>query len=47
MKSYSLITDTRAKVVDHEKDHISPIELTIRTRWPGASVNWNGSDPLF
>ncbi|XP_023323183.1 probable ubiquitin carboxyl-terminal hydrolase MINDY-4 [Eurytemora carolleeae] len=24
-----------------------PLEHCIRTRWPGASVDWNGSDPLL
>ena len=24
-----------------------PIDLCIRTLWPGASVDWNGSEPLL
>uniref|UniRef100_A0A8C0A0Y2 Ubiquitin carboxyl-terminal hydrolase MINDY n=1 Tax=Anas zonorhyncha TaxID=75864 RepID=A0A8C0A0Y2_9AVES len=23
------------------------LEMAIRTRWPGASVSWNGTDPFF
>ena len=24
-----------------------PLELTIRTKWPGANVDWNGSEPIL
>ena len=28
-------------------DDNPPIDLCIRTRWPGAAVNWNGAEPLL
>mmetsp|Transcript_36008 Transcript_36008/g.64451 ORF Transcript_36008/g.64451 Transcript_36008/m.64451 type:complete len:765 (-) Transcript_36008:1343-3637(-) len=35
----------------HEKitegDMAPPLEDTIRTKWPGASINWNGSDRIL
>ena len=35
----------------HEKitegDMAPPLEDTIRTNWPGASVDWNGSDRIL
>ncbi|KFO81178.1 Protein FAM188B2, partial [Cuculus canorus] len=24
-----------------------PIEMAIRTKWAGATVSWNGTDPFF
>lgn len=36
--------------VEHSTDEsrlVSPIDDCIRTRWPGATVDWNGSDPLL
>lgn len=24
-----------------------PLDLCVRTRWPGAAVDWNGVDPLL
>ncbi|XP_071947086.1 probable ubiquitin carboxyl-terminal hydrolase MINDY-4 [Antedon mediterranea] len=30
-----------------EDDLIPPLELCIRTKWPGAVVNWNGSEPIL
>ncbi|XP_036309696.1 probable ubiquitin carboxyl-terminal hydrolase MINDY-4 [Pipistrellus kuhlii] len=32
---------------DREDDLVPPLELCIRTKWKGASVNWNGSDPIL
>lgn len=26
---------------------VPPLDLVIRTRWPGAAVDWNGSDPIL
>lgn len=26
---------------------IPPLDLVIRTRWPGATVDWNGTDPIL
>lgn len=32
---------------DSGKDLVPPLELCIRTKWKGASVDWNGSDPIL
>lgn len=32
---------------DEETDLIPPIDLCIRTKWKGARVDWNGTDPLL
>ncbi|XP_008825743.2 probable ubiquitin carboxyl-terminal hydrolase MINDY-4 isoform X2 [Nannospalax galili] len=32
---------------DSRRDLVPPLELCIRTKWKGASVNWNGSDPIL
>jgi hypothetical protein len=34
-------------VQDFHKDMTPPLEHCIRTRWPGASVDWNGTDPIL
>ncbi|XP_063157961.1 probable ubiquitin carboxyl-terminal hydrolase MINDY-4 [Candoia aspera] len=34
-------------VEDQENDLISPLEHCIRTKWKGAVVNWNGTDPIL
>lgn len=26
---------------------VPPLDLVIRTRWPGAAVDWNGTDPIL
>ena len=26
---------------------VPPLELVLRTRWPAAQVDWNGSDPIL
>ncbi|CAN0070860.1 unnamed protein product, partial [Phaeothamnion confervicola] len=26
---------------------VPPLDLVIRTRWEGAAVNWNGTDPIL
>jgi len=26
---------------------VPPLDLVIRTRWPGATVDWNGTDPIL
>ncbi|KAM4874349.1 putative ubiquitin carboxyl-terminal hydrolase MINDY-4 isoform 1-T1 [Thomomys bottae] len=41
------VDTTRATPEDSHKDLIPPLELCIRTKWKGASVNWNGSDPIL
>jgi hypothetical protein len=30
-----------------EDDLIPPLEDCIQTRWPGATFDWNGSEPLL
>ena len=30
-----------------KSDDNPPIDLCVRTRWPGAAVDWNGVDPLL
>ncbi|KAM8936015.1 putative ubiquitin carboxyl-terminal hydrolase MINDY-4 isoform 2-T6 [Lycaon pictus] len=43
-----LTVDTTQTVPeDKDNDLIPPLELCIRTRWKGASVNWNGSEPIL
>ncbi|XP_023565731.1 probable ubiquitin carboxyl-terminal hydrolase MINDY-4 [Octodon degus] len=32
---------------DSGKGLVPPLELCIRTKWKGASVDWNGSDPIL
>uniref|UniRef100_A0A8C8ZUW0 Ubiquitin carboxyl-terminal hydrolase MINDY n=1 Tax=Prolemur simus TaxID=1328070 RepID=A0A8C8ZUW0_PROSS len=32
---------------DSDNDLVPPLELCIRTKWKGALVNWNGSDPIL
>ncbi|KAG6612541.1 protein fam188b [Phytophthora cinnamomi] len=48
-----LTVDTRA-IAEHEQsaiashdDLIPPLNLVIRTKWPRASVDWNGVEPLL
>lgn len=26
---------------------VPPLDLVIRTKWPGATVDWNGTDPIL
>eukprot|EP00727_Mastigamoeba_balamuthi_P007642 m51a1_g3499 hypothetical protein (590) ;mRNA; r:830277-832446 len=47
---YRLTINTQKKRVptpQGRKDLTPPIELCIRTRWPEADIDWNGSDPLL
>ncbi|CAI9160419.1 unnamed protein product [Rangifer tarandus platyrhynchus] len=32
---------------DRDNGLVPPLELCIRTKWKGASVNWNGSEPIL
>lgn len=34
-------------IQDFDKDMTPPLEHCIRTRWPAAQVNWNGTDPIL
>ncbi|XP_011938340.1 PREDICTED: protein FAM188B isoform X3 [Cercocebus atys] len=43
-----LTIDTTQTISDDtDNDLVPPLELCIRTKWKGASVNWNGSDPIL
>ncbi|RDD45812.1 Protein FAM188B [Trichoplax sp. H2] len=42
-----LTVDPYQQVTVNEKDLIPPLDLCIRTRWPGAAVNWNDTEPLL
>ncbi|KAJ3280646.1 hypothetical protein HDU76_009120, partial [Blyttiomyces sp. JEL0837] len=37
----------KASANSNETDLTPPLELVIRTRWPGCSVDWNGTEPLL
>jgi len=42
--------DTNAEplaIIDFDKDLTPPLEHCIRTRFPAASVDWNGTDPIL
>lgn len=41
------IDTTQTVPEDKDNDLVPPLELCIRTKWKGASVNWNGSDPIL
>lgn len=34
-------------VVFVQTDLVPPIDMVIRTNWPGSSVDWNGTDPIL
>nr|XP_020757326.1 probable ubiquitin carboxyl-terminal hydrolase MINDY-4 isoform X2 [Odocoileus virginianus texanus] len=43
-----LTVDTTQTVPeDRDNGLVPPLELCIRTKWKGASVNWNGSEPIL
>ncbi|XP_063780397.1 probable ubiquitin carboxyl-terminal hydrolase MINDY-4 [Pseudophryne corroboree] len=43
-----LTVDTsRAGTEDRENDLIPPLEYCIRTKWKGALVDWNGTEPIL
>ena len=41
------LTVSRTKSVIDRSDIVPPLDDVIRTRWPGASVDWNGQEPLL
>ncbi|XP_040820932.1 probable ubiquitin carboxyl-terminal hydrolase MINDY-4 [Ochotona curzoniae] len=41
------VDTTQICAEDKDKDLVPPLELCIRTKWKGALVNWNGSDPIL
>ncbi|EDL88092.1 similar to hypothetical protein (predicted), isoform CRA_a [Rattus norvegicus] len=41
------VDTTKTAPEDNCSDLVPPLELCIRTKWKGASVNWNGSDPIL
>ena len=30
-----------------KENSVPPLELVLRTRWPAARVDWNGTDPIL
>ena len=32
---------------DYDRDMTPPLEHCIRTRWPAAQIDWNGTDPIL
>ena len=30
-----------------ERELIPPLDLVLRTKWPGCVVDWNGSEPIL
>ena len=32
---------------DDDGDLIPPLDLVVRTKWRGAAVDWNGTDPIL
>ncbi|XP_053464537.1 probable ubiquitin carboxyl-terminal hydrolase MINDY-4 isoform X2 [Nycticebus coucang] len=43
-----LSIDTTQTISENgDNDLVPPLELCIRTKWKGAMVNWNGSDPIL
>ncbi|XP_049749489.1 probable ubiquitin carboxyl-terminal hydrolase MINDY-4 isoform X2 [Elephas maximus indicus] len=41
------IDTTQTVPEDRDNDLVPPLELCIRTKWKGAWVNWNGSEPIL
>ncbi|XP_003467914.1 probable ubiquitin carboxyl-terminal hydrolase MINDY-4 isoform X2 [Cavia porcellus] len=41
------IDTTQTVPEDSSEGLVPPLELCIRTKWKGASVDWNGSDPIL
>lgn len=41
------VDTTKTTPEDNCRDLVPPLELCIRTKWKGASVNWNDSDPIL
>ncbi|XP_054427308.1 probable ubiquitin carboxyl-terminal hydrolase MINDY-4 [Pteronotus mesoamericanus] len=41
------IDTTQTVPEDRDGDLIPPLELCVRTKWKGASVSWNGSEPIL
>nr|XP_026257337.1 probable ubiquitin carboxyl-terminal hydrolase MINDY-4 [Urocitellus parryii] len=41
------VDTTQTSPEDSHNDFVPPLELCIRTKWKGASVDWNGSEPIL
>jgi ubiquitin carboxyl-terminal hydrolase MINDY-3/4 len=39
--------DTLPPAVDDTAALTPPLDLVIRTKWCGASIDWNGTDPIL
>lgn len=42
-----LTIDTSQPYIEDKDDLIPPLEHCIRTKWKGAVVNWNGTEPIL
>lgn len=40
-------TSGHAPSVEKDEDLIPPLEHCIRTKWKGAVIEWNGTEPLL
>ena len=38
---------TQQPGADDDGDLIPPLDLVVRTKWRGAAVDWNGTDPIL
>ncbi|XP_060051782.1 probable ubiquitin carboxyl-terminal hydrolase MINDY-4 isoform X2 [Erinaceus europaeus] len=41
------VDTTQIAPENRSRELVPPLELCIRTKWKGASVDWNGSDPIL
>jgi ubiquitin carboxyl-terminal hydrolase MINDY-3/4 len=39
--------DAAAAAAAWKENAVPPLELVLRTRWPAARVDWNGTDPIL
>ena len=39
--------DPEAAAAAWKESAVPPLELVLRTRWPGAEVDWGGADPIL
>lgn len=46
-KPIVLTIDCSATAAPMRSGLVSPIELCLRTKWDGAAIDWNGSEPLL
>lgn len=39
--------DAEAAAAAWKQSTVPPLELVLRTRWPGAAVDWGETEPLL